>query len=706
MMNYKLLTAVAIVLGLYGCQQQADQQQSTENTATEAGAQNVAEEMVTEEIVAEMGEPGSGLSFDGFDTTGRVQDDLFDYVNGKWLAETELPADRARWGTFDMLRQQSEEDVRVLVEEVSAIENAGHGSAAQKIQDFYNAYMDSATATELGVEAIRAELDEIAAIETYDDLFRAFGTLGQYGVNGPIGGGIFSDFKDPDTAVVYLVEAGITLPDRDYYLKDDEQFVRGRELYRNYVVRLFELAGIEGGADKAEALLALEKQLAEAHWTKEDNRDPVKSYNPKSPEELNQMAPNINWDVTLEASQVSGRDVYIVNQPSYFEGASDIIAGADLSTWKDYLAFQTMNTFSPVLGDAFFQAWFEFYRAGLQGIDEPRPRWRRAVNSINGNMGDLLGQLYIDKHYKETAKARMETMIANLVEAYRQSINELDWMGEETRQQALVKLSKFTPKIGYTEKWRDYSNMEIVQGDLIANIRSAAEFEYKRNVDKLDKPVDKSEWFMTPQTVNAYYNPVWNEVVFPASILQPPFFNVDADDAVNYGGIGAVIGHEIGHGFDDQGRKFDGDGNLRDWWTEEDNARFEQRKQKLAAQYNGYEVIDGLTINGEFTSGENIGDLGGLGIAYKAYKLSLNGEEAPVIDDLTGDQRFFLGWGQIWRSKARDEETKRLLTIDPHSPPRFRANGAAINVDAFYEAFDVKEGDGMWLAPEDRVKIW
>ena len=700
------MAAAAIALGLYGCQQQADQQQGAKDAATVAVAQTVAEDAVTEEVVAELGEPDSGLSFDGFDTTVRVQDNLFDYANGKWVAETELPADRARWGSFDMLRQQSEEDVRVLIEEVSAIESVEHGSATQKIRDFYNAYMDSATATELGVQAIRAELDEIAAIETYDDLFRVFGTLGQYGVNGPIGGGIFSDLKDPDTAVVYLVEAGITLPDRDYYLKDDEQFVKGRELYRNYVARLFELAGIEGGADKAETLLALEKQLAEAHWTKEDNRDPVKSYNPKSPEELKQMAPDINWDVTLEASQVSGRDVYIVNQPSYFEGASNIIAGADLATWKDYLAFQTMNTFSPVLGDDYFQAWFEFYRAGLQGIEEPRPHWRRAVNSINGNMGELLGQLYIEKHYQEAAKERMETMIANLVEAYRQSISELDWMSEETRQQALVKLSKFTPKIGYTEKWRDYNNMEIVKGDLLANIKSAADFEYKRNVDKLDKPVDKSEWFMNPQTVNAYYNPVWNEVVFPASILQPPFFNVNADDAVNYGGIGAVIGHEIGHGFDDQGRKFDGDGNLRDWWTEEDSAKFEERKQKLAAQYNSYEVIDGLTINGEFTSGENIGDLGGLGIAYKAYKLALNGEDAPVIDGLTGDQRFFLGWSQVWRSKARDEETKRLLTIDPHSPARFRANGAAVNVDAFYEAFDVKEGDGMWLPPEDRVKIW
>jgi len=502
------------------------------------------------------------------------------------------------------------------------------------------------------------------------------------------------------------VESGITLPDRDYYLNDDEQFVKGRELLRAYVARLFELAGIEGGSDKAEAIYALEHALAEIHWTKEENRDPVKSYNPKTPEELALMSPKINWDVVLESAGIQARERYIVNQPSFFEGASEIIANTDLATWKDYLAFQTMDTFAPVLGDEYFQAWFDFYRAGLQGIESPRPKWKRAVNAVNGNMGELLGQLYVDRHYQSASRARMEKMIANLIEAYRQSIIDLDWMSEETRQQALDKLSKFNPKIGHPDEWRDYSSMEIVAGDLAGNVKSAATFEYNRDIGKLDRPVDKNEWFMNPQTVNAYYNPAWNEIVFPAAILQPPFFNVEADDAANYGAIGAGIGHEIGHGFDDQGRKFDGDGNLRDWWTEADAERFDERKNKLVAQYNGYEVIDGLTINGEFTSGENIGDLGGLGIAYKAYRLSLEGEEAPVIDGLTGDQRFFLGWAQVWRGKIRDKEAKRLLTVDPHSPAKFRTNGAAVNIDEFYEAFDVQEGDGMYLAPEDRVKIW
>lgn len=695
----KPLAALALLatLALSACKPQAGETPA-EHTADVAPATPVAD--TTSATL------GTGIDMSGFDSTVRPQDDLFHHVNGKWVAETALPADRARWGTFDILREKAQKDVRELVEEVSAAGNVEPGSAAQKIRDYYNSYIDSERPTSLGVEAIRTELDDIAAVESYDDLFHLFSTLGVYGVSSPFGGGIFSDFKDPDTNVVYLVESGITLPDRDYYLKDDEQFVKGRELYRAYVTRLFELAGAADAADKADTLYALEHRLAEVQWPKEDNRDPVKTYNPHTPQQLAELAPGINWKVTLDAAQVGNRDRYIVQQPSFFAGAGEIITDTPLDTWKDYLTFQTMDNFAPVLGDQFFDAWFRFHQAGLQGIEEPEAKWKRAVNSINANMGELLGQLYVDRHYREESRARMEKMIANLIEAYRQSITELDWMSEATKEQALVKLSKFKPKIGYPEKWRDYTGMEIVEGDLIANVKSAATFEYKRNLDKLDRPVDKSEWFMNPQTVNAYFNPAWNEIVFPAAILQPPFFNVEADDAVNYGAIGAGIGHEIGHGFDDQGRKFDGDGNLRDWWTEEDNARFEERKQKLAAQYNNYEVIDGLTINGEFTSGENIGDLGGLGIAYKAYRLSLEGEEAPVIDGYTGDQRFFLGWAQVWRAKARDEEAKRLLTVDPHSPPKFRANGAAVNVDAFHAAFDVEEGDGMYLPPEDRVKIW
>lgn len=697
-MNYKLTITLAVAIGLYGCQQEAEQSA----TAPQAETTNTT----TVEAEPEFIELVSGIDRDGFDESVRPQDNFFDYVNGGWVKNTEMPADRARWGTFDALREQSNKDIRALVEEVSASTDVQDGSPTQKIRDYYNAYMDVETATALGAEAINSELADIKAANSLDDIYRLFSTLGVYGVESPIGGYIFSDAKDPDSNVVYLEQAGLTMPDRDYYLMDDEQFVKGRQLYLEYVTGIFSQAGIDDAAGRAERLLALETRLAEVQWTKEENRDPVKSYNPKTLAELKEMAPNINWDINFEAAGIGGRDHYIVSQPSFFEAANDIIVETDLGLWKDYLTFQTLSSFAPVLGDDYFKLWFGFFRGGLSGIAEPRLQWKRAVNSVNGNMGELLGQLYVDRHFQPEAKARMDIMIKNLVKAYEKSIIELEWMSDETKQQALVKLSKFNPKIGYTDQWRDYSAMKISAGDLVGNIKSAAEFEYNRNLNKLDTPVDKNEWFMNPQTVNAYYNPVWNEIVFPASILQPPFFNVNADDAVNYGGIGAVIGHEIGHGFDDQGRKYDGDGNLNDWWTEEDTSKFDKRKNALAAQYDAYEVIDGLTINGQFTSGENIGDLGGLSIAYLAYKMSLDGKEAPVIDGWTGDQRFFLGWAQVWRSKARDAEAKRLLTIDPHSPPRFRAIGAPVNVPGFYTAFDVKEGDGMYLAPEDRVKIW
>ena len=698
-MNYKLTITLAVLIGLYGCQQEPEQGAVT--AQAEPGAASPVEKVVT--VATEL---TSGIDQSEFSDTVRAQDDFFDYVNGNWVANTEMPADRARWGTFDALREQSDKDIRTLVEEVSAKENVENGSPTQKIRDFYNSYMDIETSTKLGAEAIESELAEIAAADSLPDIYRLFSTLGIYGVNSPIGSNIFSDEKDPDTNVVYITQAGLTMPDRDYYLKDDEQFVKGRQLYLDYVANVFTKAGIENAAQRAEGLLALETKLAEVQWTKEENRNPVKSYNPKTLDELKEMAPKIDWDVTFEAAGMPARDRYIVSQPSFFEAADDIIAEAELDQWKDYLTFQTLSSFSPVLGEDYFNLWFGFFREGLSGVSEPRPLWKRAVNSVNGNMGELLGQLYVDRHFQPEAKARMDIMIQNLIKAYEKSIVELDWMSEETKQQALVKLSKFTPKIGYTDEWRDYSKMDIVTGDLVGNIKSAAEYEYNRNLNKLDSPVDKNEWFMNPQTVNAYYNPVWNEIVFPASILQPPFFNVNADDAVNYGGIGAVIGHEVGHGFDDQGRQYDGNGNLSDWWTEEDAEKFDVRKNALAAQYDGYVVIDGLSINGQFTSGENIGDLGGLSIAYLAYRMSLEGKEAPVIDGLTGDQRFFLGWAQVWRSKARDAEAKRLLTVDPHSPPKFRANGAAVNVPAFYEAFDVKEGDGMYLSPENRVKIW
>ena len=699
-MNYKLSITLALLVGLYGCQQETGQSAVTHQAEPKAAPTAAVE---TVPAVVEL---SSGIDKSGFDESVRPQDDFFGYVNGAWVKSTEIPADKARWGTFDALSEQSQRDVRTLVEEVSAAENVEPGTPKQKIRDFYNSYMDAETATTLGIEAIREDLDTITAIKSMDDVYRTFSELGVYGINAPVGFSIFSDMKDPDVNAIYMVQSGLTLPDRDYYLVDDEQFVKGRQLYLDYVGNTFEMAGYENGSDRAESLLALETRLAEVMWTKEENRDWSKRYNPMKIDQLNEMSPDINWQLIFETAQFPVEGTYLVSQPSYFEAASKIIAETPLDTWRDYLTFQTINQFAPVLGDQFAGLSFDFYGKGLTGVTEQEPRWKRAVDSVNGNMGELLGQLYVEKHFQAESKKRMDIMIQNLIKAYEVSINELDWMSDVTRQQALDKLHKFTPKIGYPDKWIDYSKLEIVEGDLMANIKNGATFAYNREIDKLDKPVDRAEWEMTPQTVNAYYHPVLNEIVFPAAILQPPFFNVHADEAANYGGIGAVIGHEIGHGFDDSGRRFDGDGVLRDWWTEEDTEKFNERKNALAAQYDSYEVVDGLTINGQFTSGENIGDLGGLSIAYLAYKISLDGKEAPVIDGLTGDQRFFLGWAQVWRSSTRDEELKRRLTVDPHSPPKFRANGAAVNVPAFYTAFNVQEGDGMYLPPEERVKIW
>jgi len=691
----KLLTTLAALL-IAACNPASNSGGLEPEPGAEAGKRHDAGEKAL----------GSGIDKSGFDTTVRPQDDFFQYANGGWLERTEIPADKSRWGPFMMLEQKSQDDIRLLIEEVSARENVKEGSAAQKIRDYFNSYMDPGMANKPGLEAIRADLDSISAAANLQDIVRLFGEFGIYGVNAPLATFIFSDFKDADSNVVYLSQNGLTLPDRDYYLLDDERYVRARELYRNYVASLFRLAGMADGEAIAHKLLQLETRLAQVQWTREENRDRTKQYNPHTEPELSGLAPAIDWQAFFSGSNLPHRETYIVMQPSYFEAAGKIIADTDVATWKLYLTLQLISNYAPVLGDSFFNPWFAMFQQGLQGIEEPQPLWKRAVNSLSNNMGELLGQLYVEKHFKPESKQRMEKMIDDLVRAYHQSISSLDWMSEETRQQALEKLAKFKSKIGYPDKWRDYSRLNVVAGDLVGNIKRANLFEYNRNLDKLDKPVDKSEWLITPQTVNAGYVPMWNEIIFPAAILQPPFFDANADEAANYGAIGAGIGHEIGHGFDDQGRKFDGDGNLRDWWTEEDAARFTELKEKLAAQFSQYEVIDGLTINGEFTSGENIGDLGGLSIAYKAYHLSLGGREAPVIDGLTGDQRFFLGWAQVWRAKSRPEETRRLLVVDPHSPPRYRANGTVVNIPEFYAAFGVKEGDGMYLAPGDRVKIW
>jgi predicted metalloendopeptidase len=455
----------------------------------------------------------------------------------------------------------------------------------------------------------------------------------------------------------------------------------------------------------AQRLLDFETELARISWAREQLRDPSTQYNPKDIDGLEATAPKVDWKSFLGSGRVPIRDQYVLQQVSYFEALDDLLASTDLAVLKDYMRFQLISRYAGVLGEPAFEASFNFYSKGLRGVQEPRPAWKRAISNINWSMGELLGQLYVKRHFKPEAKDRMKDLVDNLVAAYGDSIKGLDWMGEETRAQALEKLGTFNPKIGYPDKWRDFSDLEIGT-DAVENARAISRFRFESKARKLDEPVDKSEWGMAPQIVNAYYNPLWNEIVFPAAILQPPFFDLEADDAVNYGAIGAVIGHEIGHGFDDQGRKFDSQGRLRDWWTAEDAAAFDKKKEALKAQYDAFTVLDGKPINGEFTSGENIGDLAGLSIAYKAYRRSLNGEEAPVIDGLTGDQRFFMGWAQVWRRLYTDAELARRLTVDPHSPSEARTNVIVRNIPAFYEAFDVKEGDKMYLPPAQRVSIW
>jgi putative endopeptidase len=644
----------------------------------------------------------AGIDQSLFDPTVRPQDDLYRHVNGRWLKETKLPSDRADYGAFSQVDDQTEVQLRAIIEELSGRADLATGTPDQKIRDYHRAFLAAADRADVDLSALKADLERIDAIQSHADFTALCGRLTPLGLDLPLQASIFSDLKDPDRNEVYLSQGGLTLPDRDYYLKDEPRFAEARGLYKVYAKDLLQLAGYTADADK---LLAFEAALAEISWTREALRDPEAQYNPKTLDELSALADKLPWGSWLEATTLPTRPTYIVAQPSFVAALDDLLASTDPAVLRDYLRLKLLSNYADLLGKPAFDARFHFASKGLRGVQEPRPAWKRSIGSMNWSMGELLGQVYVQRHFQPEAKARMNLMVQNLVAAYRDSVQGLEWMGEQTRAQALEKLAGFTPKVGYPDKWQDYGALEIGP-DAVQNAQAVARFNFRRDVEDLSKPVDKTRWGMAPQIVNAYYNPVWNEIVFPAAILQPPFFDLGADDAVNYGGIGAVIGHELGHGFDDEGRKFDGQGKLRDWWTPEDAAAFEQRRAALQAQYDAFVVIEGKTINGEFTSGENIGDLAGLSIAYKAWKRSLNGQEAPVIDGLTGDQRFFMGWAQVWRRLYTDAELVRRLTVDPHAPSEARTNVIVRNIDAFYDAFGVKEGDKMYLPPAQRVRIW
>lgn len=680
--------SVALALGLTACNKQ-------DTTATPTPA-----------VAAVKAPLVSGVDSQYFDPAVKFSEDFFMAINGKWLAETEIPSDKASYGSFHVLADNSQKAVKAIIDEVSARTDLKAGSDEQKLGSFYNSFMDEATIEKLGLTPLTPQLDAIKAVTDKAQLPALFARLQRDGVGIPFGWFVNNDAKNSTEYAVYLGQGGLGLPDRDYYFKDDEASQKILTAYQQYLKDMFSLAGYADAEAAAQRVFALEKALAEHHWTRLESRNADKTYNKMSAADLNASMGTFDWAGFAAGVKLAGVSDIIVRQPSYFEGFAKVLQATDLQSWQDYLSMKTIHGYADKLSSNFAERRFAFYGTTLSGIQEQQPRWKRAVDASDQVLGELTGKLYVERHFKPEAKARMEQLVANLIKAYELSINELEWMTAETKVAAQDKLSKFTPKIGYPDKWKDYSKLEIKADDLVGNFVRASHWGYDEMVAKLGKPIDKSEWFMTPQTVNAYYNPVNNEIVFPAAILQPPFFNMDADDAVNYGGIGGVIGHEIGHGFDDQGAKYDGNGNLRNWWTEQDKGQFQARGAKLIGQYNKFEPLPGVNVNGAVALGENIGDLGGMTVALKAYQLSLDGKEAPVLDGFTGEQRFFISWAQVWRTKFREEALRRQLSTGPHSPAHYRVIGVLPNIPQFYTAFDIKEGDAMYLPPEQRVKIW
>lgn len=639
----------------------------------------------------------SGLDSTFIDPAFRPQDDLFRYFNGRWLASHEIPADRASDGVFYALRDDSEVKVREIIEEDQG-----------KVGALFASFMDEAAIEARGYTPIVEDLAMVEQITDHHSFIATLARLERKGVGGLFGSFIYSDAMDSDTNILYLTQGGISLPDEAYYR--EEQYAPIREAFLMHVEKMFSLVDLDGGREKAERILALETEIAKNHWDQVKNRDATLTYNKYSRQQLEEIAPGLLLSLYLTEGEIpeSAFTTVIVQQPDFFSGVSAMLERFDVQSWRDWLSWQVISGAAAYLNDAIVQQNFAFYGTTLSGTPQIRERWKRGVALVEGALGEAVGQIYVEKHFPPSAKSAMDELIANLIRAYRDSITNLDWMSDETKQKALEKLEKFTPKIGYPTKWRDYSSLEITADDLVGNLARISAFQRAYELSKLGKPVDRSEWLMTPQTVNAYYNPVWNEIVFPAAILQPPFFNAEADMAANYGAIGAVIGHEIGHGFDDQGSKFDGFGNMVDWWSQSDRAEFEKRAQALIDQYDRLtpQELPDITVNGALTVGENIGDLGGLSIAYKAYLLALDGAEPEIIEGLTGAQRFFLSWSQAWRGKARPEELRRRIATDPHSPAEFRCNQIVANLEEFYEAFEVREGDQLWREPAARVRIW
>ena len=646
----------------------------------------------------------SGIDPSAMDRNVRPQDDLFRHVNGTWLATTQFPAEYPSAGIGIMLFEKAQDDVQAILLEAAA---AGDKATPdmRRLGDMYTSFLDEKKVEERGIEPLQPLFAEIAAIDGPQALARFFGRAQGLGISVPIGVYVFPDARNSTHNVAYLSQDGLGMPNRDYFLKQEKEYVEFRSKYVDYLAKLFTLAGQPEGAARAAKVLELEIRIATDQWTPVQNRDPIATYNRHGLASAAALAPEFDWKAYHAATGLPAGD-FIVRQPTYATALGKQMTDSDLAIWKDYLTVRAIGAYARVLPAAFVEASFDFNSRTLRGTETLRPRWKRAVQETDGAMGEAIGAAYVARHFPPEAKARMVTLVDNLLAEFDRGIDRLDWMSAATRTEAHTKLKKINVKIAYPDKWRDYSGLQIRPDDLAGNVMRSNQFEWEWQAARAGKPKDPTEWFMTPQTVNAYYLPTNNEIVFPAAFLQPPYFDMRADDASNYGAIGSTIGHEISHGFDDQGRQYDGDGNLRDWWAPEDNEKFQTRARGLIKQYSAFEALPGLNVNGDLTLGENIGDLSGAAIAYGAYIHSLNGAEAPVIDGHTGPQRFFLGYSQSWRTKWRDGLMREVVLTDPHAPSEFRANGVVSNMDEFYAAFGVREGDKLWRPAAERVKIW
>lgn len=681
----------------------SDEPQAPQITNSEPSAETAPEMAAT--ATPELGSFGVDMSTQ--DTSIAPGDDFFRYANGQWLNTFELPADRSNYGSFTVLSDRSDERVRTIIDDLTSIEPAS-GSLEQKISDYYLSYMDTDGLNAKGISPLLPGLATLSEIASIAELTSAFGRAQIDNTASPFSYGVGADRSDPDKNQLVVSVGGLGLPDRDYYLEDTEQYLNVRSEYVAHISRILGFANIEDAESKAEQVLALETRIAEHTWPRADRRNRDLTYNPMSYADFLATYPGFDWSGFFAAGGIQNIEDLNVSFPSAMTPIIELVSELDIEDWKSYMTYRFIVDSANVLSDEIEGEAFHFYSTVLNGVPEQRQRWERGVARVGSlnSLGSAIGQVYVERHFPESAKQQMDQLVENLRTALAQSIAELDWMGEETKEEAKLKLESFRPKIAYPDEWKDLSAIEISRDDLFANAQNIREFNYADEISRLGQPTNREEWFMTPQTVNAYYNSSFNEIVFPAGILQPPFFDPAADAAVNYGGIGAVIGHEMGHGFDDQGSKSDYLGVQRNWWTDEDRANFELLTTALAAQYDQFEPVPGYFIDGNFTLGENIGDVGGLSLAYRAYKMSLGGEEAPIIEGLTGDQRFFLSWAQVWQRKYREDALIQRLTSDPHSPSEFRVNGVVRNFDEWYEAFDVDAEDALYLGPEERVRIW